>query len=330
MTHPRLNAGLIPEDKQIIRRKVHIYPRPHAIPRGNQPTTLKQTEDSDVIARQADDPARKRSPLPLRTTQAVDQKSSVYTWVDIRPPLKIAPAADGKRMQTSIAAVQPTPTRLPPSACSTPKRHIVAPKWVLFGAPSILVVLLMLSFFVFGTRNGHAKQAPPIKQAAHLPKSGVMHTQNLVSTIPNHGLPNLLEIPKIKVNAPIIYLGLGADGNMAAPSDVKHAGWYKYGPLPGNKGSAIIVGHLNGPKGQVGIFSSLSKLLPGDTISVVDDKHQAISFVVRSVKTYNQNDRPKDLFSSDGYHLNLVTCTGRWDPVHHTYSQRLVVLTDKV
>jgi|GEM_PF-395332 len=328
---PRLNAGLIPEDKQIIRRHVHIYHRPHAIPHRNQPTTQQKTEDcSEVVAWQADGSAKEHSLLLPITPQAIHPKNPAYTWSDVRRPLKIASVSGDKQMPTGAAA-QPMPRRLSSSVCSSaPKSHIVTPKWVLFGAPSALAALLLLSFFVFGARTGHTMQAAPVKETANMSKGGVVPMQNLVSAMPNRGLPDQLEIPKIKVNAHILYMGIRADGHMAAPGDIAHVGWYKYGPLPGNAGSAVIVGHLDGLKGQPGVFGSLGKLLPGDAVSVVDDKHQTTSFVVRAVQTYNQNDSPKDLFSSSGSHLNLVTCTGSWDPVHHSYLQRLVVFTDKI
>jgi sortase A len=146
-----------------------------------------------------------------------------------------------------------------------------------------------------------------------------------------YGLPVRLEIPKINVDTTILYMGLTTTGNMAVPTNVVNVGWYKYGPMPGNTGSAVIAGHLDGLQGQPGVFANLDKLIAGDTLSVIDNKGQTASFVVQRTQTYAQNEQPSEVFSdSDGRaHLNLITCTGPWDSSQRRYLERLVVFTTK-
>ncbi len=148
---------------------------------------------------------------------------------------------------------------------------------------------------------------------------------------PDHGLPIRLQIPRIKVDADITSVGLTKAGDMDVPTSVKDVGWYKYGPNPGNKGSAVVAGHLDGENGETGVFINLNKLQKGDILSVLDDQGQAITFVVRETRTYNQNEQPGEVFySSDGVHLNLVTCFGAWDKSRGSYSKRLVVFANEV
>lgn len=148
---------------------------------------------------------------------------------------------------------------------------------------------------------------------------------------PTYGLPIRLKIPRIMVDANITYLGLTKSGDMAAPSSVLDAGWYKHGASPGNPGSAVMAGHFDGPKGEPGIFANLSKLQPGDNLLIVDNKAQTVTFKVREARIYDQTDRPKEVFySSDGAHLNLITCAGAWDKNQHNFQKRLVVFADKV
>ncbi len=145
------------------------------------------------------------------------------------------------------------------------------------------------------------------------------------------GLPVRLIIPKIKVNASVEDMGLTVTGEMDVPNNVVNVGWYKYGTIPGNLGSSVIDGHLDGPKGEPGVFANLNKLSNGDTLSIVNDKGETISFVVKNSKIYNQNDHPDEVFNSvDASHLNLITCTGAWDKNINRFSKRLVVFADKV
>jgi len=150
------------------------------------------------------------------------------------------------------------------------------------------------------------------------------------STDAAFGLPVRLQIPKLQVDANISYMGLTSDGSMDVPPDLINVGWYKYGTKPGNTGSAVIAGHLEGTE-DMGVFSDLSKLRTGDTVSVRNDRNKTISFTVRETKTYKQDERPIEIFNkTDGIYLNLITCSGIWNNSQKRYSHRLVVFTEKV
>lgn len=144
-----------------------------------------------------------------------------------------------------------------------------------------------------------------------------------------YGLPVKLIIPKIHVDANVLYMGLTQTGDMDVPADLVNVGWYKYGPHPGDVGSAVIAGHLEGYK-DLGVFIDLIKLQKGDTLTILDDRGVTTTFVVRESKAYPQKDRPSEIFhSEDGAHLNLITCTGIWNNTTKRYSERLVVFADK-
>lgn len=146
----------------------------------------------------------------------------------------------------------------------------------------------------------------------------------------NYSLPTRLQIPKLQIDTHVIYMGLTKDGNMSVPTNVIDVGWYKYGALPGNTGTAVIAGHLDGLRGEPGVFINLSKLVPGDIISVTEGNGLVVSFVVRETKNYPQTTQPAEVFTStSGSHLNLITCAGRWDSLEHRYAERLVVFADK-
>lgn len=145
------------------------------------------------------------------------------------------------------------------------------------------------------------------------------------------GLPVRLMIPKLKVDTKILYMGLTPDGDMdVAANNFQDVGWYQYGARPGDEGTAVIAGHVNGVR-ERGIFIALHTLVKGDIVTVLDDVSEESSFVVREVRTYDQNDRPQEVFqSSNGAHLNLITCAGPWNADEQRFPVRLVVFTDKI
>ncbi len=142
------------------------------------------------------------------------------------------------------------------------------------------------------------------------------------------------EIPKLNVSAGFQYNGLKSGGTIEIPDNLVDVGWFTGSALPGEKGTAIVMGHVAQVRGGIitkpGVFSGLSELQPGDEIYVRNDKGEAIRFVVRESRYYDPAAAAADVFiaKDDGAHLNLITCEGVWDAVRKSYSQRLVVFTD--
>lgn len=144
-------------------------------------------------------------------------------------------------------------------------------------------------------------------------------------------LPTRLKIPSINVDAPVEYVGLTSDGAMDIPKAPNEVAWFNLGSRPGENGSAVIAGHYGWENNLPAVFDDLHKLRKGDKISVEDKKGVTTTFVVREMKIYGKDEIVPEVFgSSDGKaHLNLVTCTGEWNKDEKTYSERLVVFTDK-
>lgn len=144
-------------------------------------------------------------------------------------------------------------------------------------------------------------------------------------------LPVKLTIAKINTAADVKYVGLTPQGAMGAPKEATSVVWFKLGPRPGEIGSAVIAGHYGWKDNLAAVFDNLHTLVKGDKVSVEDEKGQVITFVVREIRSYDQNADARDVFeSSDGKaHLNLVTCQGVWNKGKQSYSKRLVVFTDR-
>lgn len=148
----------------------------------------------------------------------------------------------------------------------------------------------------------------------------------------NPGIPIRLTIPKINVNAVVESVGITQNGAIGVPKGPATTAWFNLGPRPGDNGSAVITGHYGYWKIGVGsVFDNLNKLVKGDKIYVEDENGTKFTFVVRESAIYDPQAKASlVLYSDDGKaHLNLVTCGGTWIPAQKTFSNRLVIFTDK-
>jgi len=159
----------------------------------------------------------------------------------------------------------------------------------------------------------------------------VVPVVNASSGIAEDGNPIRLKIPKINVNAEILWVGVTPSGAMDAPEGPKEAAWYKLGSKPGEIGSSVIDGHFGWKNGTPAVFDNLYKLKIGDKVYIENNLGETLTFVVREIKTYRADADASDIFiSSDGLsHLNLITCSGVWNKILKSHSSRLVVFTDK-
>lgn len=104
----------------------------------------------------------------------------------------------------------------------------------------------------------------------------VQNIQTTVKPLPTPRLTNslFLGIPALKISAPII-IEPNTTQNVIYKQLEKGVVHYGTTPLPGEFGTAIILGHSSSPnfyKGSYGtIFSSLSKLSEGDKITITRD-----------------------------------------------------------
>lgn len=159
-------------------------------------------------------------------------------------------------------------------------------------------------------------------------------TTSMAITNNQNGSPIRLKIPKINVDASFQYNSLKSDGTMEIPDNVVDVGWFTGSPRPGERGSAVITGHVAQIRGGVlikpGVFSNLNELRAGDRLYIINDKGETITFIVRESRNYDPLADATDVFISKdgGTHLNIITCEGVWNQSQLSYSQRLVIFTD--
>lgn len=138
--------------------------------------------------------------------------------------------------------------------------------------------------------------------------------------------PVRISIPGIGVHHSLISLRVQQDGHLAVPDDPDQVGWWSDGPLPGDPGAAVIVGHVDSATGPAA-FYNLSSLRPGDRITVERADHSQISFAVRALREYPKDAIPGgQVYATSGPPaLRLITCGGDYDSEQGSYRDNLVV-----
>ena len=144
-------------------------------------------------------------------------------------------------------------------------------------------------------------------------------------------IPVRLEIPKLNIKAEVEQVGMDSQKRMGVPKDADKVAWYQLGYKPGEKGSAVISGHLDRVGGSPAVFYKLSSLQKGDMVLVYGES-QMLMFKVIEVQTYPYDQVPlQQVFNTKGkILLNLITCAGVYDTINQNYSERTVVYTEFV
>lgn len=142
-----------------------------------------------------------------------------------------------------------------------------------------------------------------------------------------------LNIPSTGTRSELLKLGLLENGSLEVPPDGPGApaGWYKGSPTPGERGPAVLLGHVNAVGGGPGVFANLRRLKPGDTLEVKREDGTTAVFAFDRGEQY-----PKDAFptqtvygNTEGSELRVITCDG-YDPATGEFDDNYVVFAKLV
>jgi hypothetical protein len=130
-------------------------------------------------------------------------------------------------------------------------------------------------------------------------------------------LPVSVAIPAIGVDAKLLHLGLTSSGVLQVPSLYRRsdqAAWYKYSATPGQLGTSVIEGHVDGYQ-RPAVFFRLGALRPGDRIDVTLADGITAVFRVTGVRGYLKTSFPAKTVYGPARHaaLHLITCGGAFD-----------------
>ncbi|MEU9120945.1 class F sortase [Streptomyces sp. NPDC048506] len=126
-------------------------------------------------------------------------------------------------------------------------------------------------------------------------------------------VPSRVVIPSIAVSAPLLPVGLDGDGWIEAPpaGDPDLAGWYANAPSPGERGTAVLVGHVDGRSGPA-VFYGLGALEKGRTIRVTRVDGRTAIFEVYRIQVFDKRNFPaRKVYGDTGRaELRVLTCGG--------------------
>jgi sortase (surface protein transpeptidase) len=147
-------------------------------------------------------------------------------------------------------------------------------------------------------------------------------------------VPLRVKVPSVGIDAPLTRLGLDAEGGVAVPpmSVPSEAGWFTGNPTPGERGTAVIVGHVDTEYGRA-VFYSLGNVQPGALVIVDRSDRKHAQFRVTSVEVVDKGRFPAQRVYGTGddsgtAQLRLITCGGAFDGRH--YADNLVVYAQLV
>jgi sortase (surface protein transpeptidase) len=192
---------------------------------------------------------------------------------------------------------------------------------ILVAGGMAVVVGAGVTMIVVGS-NGSGPPQPPKTKSVNAPEP-------VVKARPmSRALPVRITIPRIHVNAPIEPLGQNPDGTVEVPtlSRPNLAGWYKYGPTPGQKGAAVVLGHVDAHRQQA-VFFRLGSLHRGDRIHVWRTGGSVAKFAVDSVVPVAKDRFPtQSVYGKTKYAaLRVITCGGKYDKKTMHYLGNIIV-----
>lgn len=125
--------------------------------------------------------------------------------------------------------------------------------------------------------------------------------------------PAAIEILDIGARSSLVPTGETATGGWEIPplSRPEQASWFEPGPEPGDPGTSVILGHVNG-NGKPGVFARLAELAEGDQITTTTVDGRPLHWVVYSVRVQPKAEFAPTFLRGDGPPvLVLMTCGGR-------------------
>ncbi|MEU5519891.1 class F sortase [Streptomyces sp. NPDC052079] len=187
--------------------------------------------------------------------------------------------------------------------------------------------------------DAHGRQAPPAVSAAPSassssdPAAGEPAPRASARKHLPRSEPTRLLIPGIGVDAPFIDLDIGSKGRLEPPPahNTNLVGWYAKGVSPGERGTAIIAGHVDTPTSPA-VFARLGELEEGDRFRVLRADGSKATFVVDETQSFAKDDFPNERVYADtpDAQVRLITCAGEYDHAVKDYTENLVVFAHLV
>ncbi|MFF8594321.1 class F sortase [Streptomyces sp. NPDC015220] len=177
----------------------------------------------------------------------------------------------------------------------------------------VVALVLLTGIALIRNGSGEFDIAPPQPAKAAAPDiSRTRASVGAAQPLPR-SVPDRVRIPVIRVDAPVTPVGVDSDGWVAAPppDDPNLAGWFNGAVTPGEKGTAVVVGHVDNGTGPT-VFYGLGALKKGNRVEIGRQDGRTAVFEVYGVEVFEKENFPGDrVYGSKGTpELRLITCGG--------------------
>jgi predicted outer membrane protein len=138
--------------------------------------------------------------------------------------------------------------------------------------------------------------------------------------------PIRLALPGI-VDAPVVPVATGRDGQMQVPKSPTRVGWWAAGAAPGSAGGTVLlVGHVDSARQGRGVFAPLWDVPVGTKVAVTAGDGGVHRYRIVARRIYRQEELPANLFrGASKPQLALVTCIGSYNRSERRYTHNLVL-----
>ncbi|MFJ8821205.1 class F sortase [Streptomyces sp. NPDC102467] len=182
-------------------------------------------------------------------------------------------------------------------------------------APWGVIALVLLTGLAL-IRNGSGEfdigPPQPASAAAADSRTPAWATSKAPEPLP-FSLVERVRIPAIRVDAPVTQVGLDAEGWVDAPppGDPNLAGWFTGAVSPGEKGTAVVVGHVDNRQGPA-VFYGLGSLKKGNHVEVLRKDGRTAVFEVYGIEVFEKSNFPgQKVYAATGApELRVITCGG--------------------
>lgn len=178
----------------------------------------------------------------------------------------------------------------------------------------VIALVLLTGLALIRNGSGEFDVGPPQPASAAAAESRATPGafRGMPAALP-YSEPDRVRIPSIRVDAPVMAVGLDADGWVGAPppEDPNLAGWFTGAVTPGEKGTAVVVGHVDNNQGPA-VFYGLGALKKGHRVEVARKDGKTAVFEIYGIEVFAKDDFPGDRVygAKGGSELRVITCGG--------------------
>ncbi|TYB43918.1 class F sortase [Actinomadura chibensis] len=192
--------------------------------------------------------------------------------------------------------------------------------WLPIAAAAVIIGVVLV---VFGSHRGGG---PPDVPGGG--RDGSAATSPEAAAPMARSAPVRIRIPAIGVDAPVLSLGLNADGTVQEPSLTQPSltSWYNGGAAPGERGPAAFYGHVDTRATGPAVFYDLGRLKPGAEVGVLRRDGRTAVFQITSIEQV-----PKSRFPTQKVYgrtsdptIRIMTCGGEFDPSTRHYRDNVI------